>query len=237
MTKPTILFLHGLGGSAAAYDSVVELLDPQNFTCIAHTSPGFGSRSDTSVPEHDLVDFYLDDLLEQHVLPDQTTLVAHSIAGVFAMRLVERLPGTSFRLVLLEANLIASDCGMLSRAFANADPSEVDTLRTQCIDQFRHHASAGWRNWADDVALPTPETISSYCRTAVAHSDSGELLNAYLKHAGPKVYVYGDEYLGEPVLDALVSTPVHYVQGASHFLMPDAADKVAEIIRVTSEME
>lgn len=231
MKKKTILFLHGLGSSAAAYSSVVERLAAEDFDCITHHTPGFGTRADEVVPETGLIEFFLDDLLRQHTLPSELTIVAHSIGGVFALKLLERLPEMKCKLVFLEANLVSSDCGMLSRSFAQSEVEDVDKLRTQCIEKLRDNPSEGWRNWCKDVALARPETIRSYSKTAVENSDSGHLLTAYLAHPMPKIYVYGDEYVDEPVLNDIASTPMEYIEGASHFLMPDAAGRVAEIVR------
>jgi pimeloyl-ACP methyl ester carboxylesterase len=236
MKKKSILFLHGLGSSAAAYDSVVELLAVDGFDCITHHSPGFGTRADEIVPETGLIEFFLDDLLDQHNLPPELTIVAHSIGGVFALKLLERRPEIKCKFVFLEANLVSSDCGMLSRSFAQSEIADVDNLRTQCIEKLRGNASAGWRKWCNDVALARPETIRSYSKTAVENSDSGKLLTAYLAHPMPKIYVYGDEYVDEPVLNDIALTPVEYIEGASHFLMPDAAGRVAEIVRMIAIM-
>jgi pimeloyl-ACP methyl ester carboxylesterase len=124
-------------------------------------------------------------------------------------------------LVSIDGNLIAEDCGLVSRGIAE-----------QSLDQFVRHGyndfnadlrdSAGpdaqaWARWSANAA---PDALHAAARSLVEWSDSGKLLEQF-NSIKKMVFLYGERddrgYLLPQIEDAAIAA----VPDAAHFMMVD----------------
>ncbi|MEM6781223.1 MAG: alpha/beta hydrolase, partial [Pseudomonadota bacterium] len=148
-----------------------------------------------------------------------------------ALQFARKYPNKVERLILIEGNLISNDCGYLSRDMsAKKDDVELLQVVQQTALKMKSSQYTGWRSWAKDVVSVSANTMRDYSHELVAQSDSGELLDIFHEIQSPKLYIYGDEYLGHPIIERLDHIPKAYIEGAGHFVMTDKPDDCAQSI-------
>lgn len=225
-----IICLHGLGSSGHAFDQLVAAMPGHTF--ITPDFAGFGSRVAEHISSAPLTVAAEEctALLDAQTSP--TTVIGHSMGGAVAMLAASAMPHKVAGLISLEGNLIAEDCGLISRKFA-ATESELDliSMKNDLVRDTRASNMPGWQAWADDAAPVLPSVFGAYARHLVELSDSAVLL-AHLKNfAGPKGYIYSDDYLGHPVLDQLAPVAKTHIADAGHLVMVDQPQRCAAAIK------
>ncbi len=242
MTRPTIFFLHALGGSAASWDAVIARLD--GFECTPLDLPGFGAAAaDTEFSVEAMADTIAAQIRAHGA--EHWMLVGHSMGGKIAAILAHRaeregrLPGLA-GIVLLGAS--------------PPSPEPIDDDRRAAMIGWVDHGAVGAADARAfvDQNIAKPLASASY-DAAVADVQRANPLawRAWLErgsredwseHVGtlatPALVVAGaeDGDLGEPNQRAL-NMP-HYtharfasVAGAAHLLPLEQPDTVARLIR------
>lgn len=123
--------------------------------------------------------------------------------------------------VSLEGNLVAEDCGMVSRATAAQPRRELFTQWSRFRAELAASPRADLRTWARWYGQADPVAVHAISRSLVDWSDSGKLL-AMFRSLPTTAYIYGSDsddlsYL----LGALPEVPAHPIPGARHFAMLD----------------
>ncbi|MHA1946448.1 MAG: alpha/beta fold hydrolase [Candidatus Hodarchaeales archaeon] len=86
-TGPTILCLHGWGGSSDSFTSIIDPLVKNGYQVITLDLPGHGNSSGK---ESSLFDFIASTTLIMNTVPEVYAIIGHSIGGLAAMNLVAR---------------------------------------------------------------------------------------------------------------------------------------------------
>jgi pimeloyl-ACP methyl ester carboxylesterase len=155
------------------------------------------------------------------------------MGGALALLILQKIPDQISALISIEGNLIAEDCGLISRTIATAQENDLLKLKHNLVETGQKSKDRGWKMWGDDVSQVAPQTLQDYAASLVKLSDSGELLQAFALFNGPKAYIYGDGYIGHPLIEKLGSIPSYHVKGADHFAMQNEPDVCARLIKQT----
>ena len=165
-------------------------------------------------------------------------LVVHSLGGAVGLRLAEQddLPLASF--INVEGNLVAADCGLLSRRTAEMDPKQFRTEKFAKLKaRARESEDPVVRAWAGWLDACSADALHASARSLVAWSDSGRLLGIFRALRVPKLYAYGTESANPEVLAHLDGAPKREIAGSGHFVMLDRpaalAAAIAEVIAQT----
>ncbi|KAI0414671.1 Alpha/Beta hydrolase protein [Xylaria grammica] len=94
---PSILFVHGLGGTTNAYQTLVSGLE--EFDLVRFDWSGHGR---SAVPKSTSIDLYVDDCkaVISHFGLDRIILVGHSLGGLISLHLASKIPHAIAALVL-----------------------------------------------------------------------------------------------------------------------------------------
>jgi pimeloyl-ACP methyl ester carboxylesterase len=217
MNKKTIICIPGLGASKASFSALTQTALGEKYHVTAVDLPGFGELWSETVPDDPIA--AAAGMLARRVEQlggQNVVLVGHSLGGAVAILAAGMLKNNVIGLASIEGNLIAEDCGM-SRRLANATRhAEIETVKKRAISEAARSDNPGVRAWAEDAANVSLDTLAKYSRRLVERSDSGELLRQFLSGEYRKLYLYGDDYIGHPVLPRLEAVPREYVRGAGH---------------------
>jgi len=232
-----ILFLHGIGSVKENFTAFWEAPDLEGLPLLAPDLPGHGAsqglapKSSTMEGMATAVCGLLQDRMRQ---AERLHVVAHSMGGAVGLLLAQQssIPLVSF--VNVEGNLVAEDCGMLSRRTAETD---LELFRDQKFTRLKARAGDAHdptlRAWADWVAACPAEAFHTAARSLVAWSDSGKLLEIFRGLPVAKAYVYGEKSANPDVLAHLENVPRYRIPDCGHFVM---IEKPAELIHIVHQV-
>jgi pimeloyl-ACP methyl ester carboxylesterase len=157
-------------------------------------------------------------------------LVGHSMGGAVAVLAAELIANVG-AVVSVEGNLVADDCGMVSRGIA---AQSLSAFSHDGYDVFLAKLEASpdpdeqaWATWAADA---DPATLHEAALSLVAWCDTGKLSERW-RGIERAVYVYG-ERSGYPdrLTDLLRPAATFTIPGEGHFPMLGAPDALTAII-------
>jgi pimeloyl-ACP methyl ester carboxylesterase len=235
--KDLVLFLHGIGCVKENFAAFWEAPEFAGLALLAPDLPGHGA-SQGLPPESwtmegmaavlfDLVEAQVRDRRRLHV-------VAHSMGGAAGLLLAKQAPVPLASFVSLEGNLVAEDCGMLSRRTAEMDLELfTDAKFARLKARAREADDPALRDWAGWVAACPAEAFHASARSLVEWSDGGQLLDIFRALTVSKAYVYGEESANPDVLAHLEAIRQVPIADCGHFVM---VEKPAELARVVWEV-
>ena len=205
----------------------------QSFKLIALDYAGFGERR-LEAYQGDPMDYAVAEIAR--ILRNETqnacALVGHSMGGAISLLLNKTVSPVA--LVSIEGNMIAEDCGFISRRMAAAEDERVAVgVKKSIMDGARTAKHPGQKMWAEDVAPVKTQTLRDYSKSLVKYSESGELLAIFNRLECAKSYIYSDEYVGHPLLGKIDNNVSYHIPDSGHFVMEDQPELCAKIIRQT----
>jgi pimeloyl-ACP methyl ester carboxylesterase len=238
MKTKTIVCLHGLGTSSATFDELKKSPALSGYKFITPDYAGH-ARALNETYRGDPLAFAAEKISVQiEELGENAFLVGHSMGGALALLIADKIPTRVSGVISIEGNLISEDCGLVSRRLALApDTAAVEKLRKEVIEMALQFKNPGWDAWAKDIAQVPPAILKDYASSVVRLSDSGNLIRIFGSIKKPKAYIYGDDYIGHPVIKKLAaaSVPTYHAKGTGHFIMRDAPDLCARLITETMD--
>ena len=227
-------FFHGLGSSTNAFAPLASVLEEDHHVHL-HDFAGFGKRSEETIGNSPIASCIYEFLKLTEEL-DHLVLVMHSMGSAVALPLAELLGDRIDALINIEGNLIGADCGALSREASKRSPEDYEYYRGEIRKKLSTlRSDAGWQKWGEDFEKVRPEVMIAYARDLVRRSDHYGLLETFRSLPVRKLYLYGDQYLGEEISTRLWGLNTWYVQGASHFVMTEKPVETARVIRCLLE--
>lgn len=224
-----IYCFHGLGASKNSFRAISNFLSASHEVC-AIDFCGFGSRTLQKF-SGDPIDFSTSEIFDQLKNKNDLIFIAHSMGSATALGIANKIPKRLKAVIIIEGNLIAEDCGYLSRQIAQENNKKaLLNLKANLVREMSVSRYEGWRDWAKDIMNVMPETLRLYSQSLVKKSDSGELLDIFKNLDCKKLYIYGDEYIKHPVIDKLAGIKVSYIEGAGHFVMTDKPEECFKAI-------
>jgi pimeloyl-ACP methyl ester carboxylesterase len=217
-----LLFLHGIGCGKAMFDTAFDAPELAGFSLCAFDFPGHGNSPPLPSTRHS-VEAYADITWQvlAELSPRRVFLMGHSLGGAVGLVACAGL-GNLAHFVNVEGNLVAQDCGLVSRNLAE-QPALLFRERgfAEFLRQLRGSTQPDLRIWATWYALCDPTAVHQVAGSLVEWSDAGKLLEIF-RALPRKSYVYGDEGNRlEHLLPSLRSIPQHAIVGAGHFPMVD----------------
>lgn len=172
-----VLFVHGLGSTAAAWNPVVRNA-PDRTGLLVPNLPGFGgSPAKGGVPPLEAATDATAELLQQYLEQGRVTIVAHSVGAIVAMRALHQLVDLSnlHRFVLVAGTLVSASRVLGSVQTVSADPKltamvaihvlagviPLDVRAARMIARHRSlRAALLWPFLAHPQGVPEPELLA-----------------------------------------------------------------------------
>ena len=212
MTK--LIFLHGLGDDATAWETTLVQPELDEFEKVAVEVPGFGGRIWNGETMFDTAEI----VWNEHG-GEQTVVVGHSMGGTLATLIAERQPQGLLGIVNVDGNLTEAGAFLSSRAVAAHD---FDNWWTRFVPKQEPRYQAALRRCDPDAFLAYSHDLFGVSRDNVI----GERYKAL---DSPKLYIHGGDRL--EVIE-------HFVKGQNavglptgHWVMEDQPSQVAALIR------
>ena len=221
-----LILLHGLGCSKESFEGAFDAPELRGYAICALDFPGHGGSS-RNLPSSCYSLEVCADITGQLISRMMTKLgynhvyvAGHSMGGAVAL-LVPDGEHRITSLVSIDGNLIAEDCGLVSRGIAE---QSVEQFVSQGYHDFNSalYDSAqpddqAWAQWSSNAA---PEAMHAAAKSLVEWSDSGKLLEQF-NSIEKRVFLYGEcddkAYLLPRIEDAIIAS----VPAAAHFMMVD----------------
>jgi len=229
-----IVFLHGLGCLKENFAALWDAPELAAAALLAPDLPGHGA-SHGPAPEAWTMEG-MAKAVSETVRPrldadSRIHVVGHSMGGAVGLLMARdgSLPLASF--ISVEGNLVAADCGLLSRRMAEMD---LEPFRGGRFEKLKESARRSddaivqaWAGWMDACA---PEALHAAARSLVDWSDGGRLLEIFLELGCARAYVYGEKSANPEVIQHLSQVPQHYIADCGHFVMNEKPSELAQII-------
>jgi pimeloyl-ACP methyl ester carboxylesterase len=219
--RDLLLCLHGLGCAKESFDSAFQAEPLSGLSICAFDFPGHGATT-SPLPGYTLEAYAeLTARVVELLSPERLFLVGHSMGGAVALVAGPDLARLA-SFVSIEGNLVAQDCGLVSRGAAGMPQ---DRFVRHEFPRFAAALAAApepaLRAWASWCARADPVAFHQVATSLVKWSDSGKLLDlctslpraAYIHGTGS-----GDLSYLLPWWDGL---PVYPISGSGHFPMVD----------------
>jgi len=232
-----LLMVHGLGVAKECFEGAWAAPELQGCSLLAPDLPGHG---ESSLPQGLACDMetcaaVLAALLATRSF-ERLHLVAHSMGGAPALLLLRdgSLPLASFTDV--EGNLVAEDCGILSRRSAELPWEEFrDRKFPRLLAAFARSPDPTIQRWAIWARSCDPRAFHQACLSVVAWSDGGQLLDIFLNLPARLRYVAGARSAVPEVLACLESVPCEVLPDTGHDVMNERPERfwplVADLVR------
>jgi pimeloyl-ACP methyl ester carboxylesterase len=217
-----IVLLHGFGCAKECFDSVFSDADLARFSLLAFDFPGHGASDGFGQPLMYSLQAYADvsNMIIDQLAPEMVTLVGHSMGGAVSL-IASQERKDIFGIVDADGNLVAEDCGIVSRATASQSRS---LFRERGFSEFlkglQSSADSSEVTWARWYANADPVALHESARSLVEWSDSGKLLDLFNAQDNA-VYVYGELDSKEYLLPELKNSFVRTIANSGHFMMLD----------------
>jgi pimeloyl-ACP methyl ester carboxylesterase len=222
---PLIVCLHGIGSSRKIFAPIFEQKLLSHYAIITIDMMGHGESGPSmvhgySMNAHAHAIYELLATLELSRVP--TTLICHSVGGAVGLLLAQLLGEQLRGFLNLEGNLIAEDCGLITRR----------TI-TQSFDAFvrvgREQLAAEIKAQGEDNSYflqCLPEAFYKTAESVVEWCDSGELLTIFVDELTcPREYVFGDANHSMPILSKLGQIRATSIPHSGHVMMVDNPHK------------
>lgn len=214
--------LHGWGCAKECFGPIFESAAFGEMSILAIDFPGHG-RSDKLCDASlyslqalaDIANAVID-LLS----PDRVSFVGHSMGGAVSL-IASQARHDICRIVDADGNLVAQDCGIVSRETAG---QTRDRFLQHGYQEFLHRLQAsddqGELAWATWYVKADPVALHELARSLVEWTDSGKLLD-FLKAQKKAVYLHGDQDSKDYLLPELGGTGTRVIANSGHFMMVD----------------
>lgn len=223
-----LIFLHGLGCAKQSFDGAFTAEGLRDFSLCSFDFPGHGDSErwhgqDYTMEAYAEVSRLVVDQARAwtRTTSGQVIIVGHSMGGAVGLIAAAEM-STVGHFVSVEGNLVAEDCGLVSRGTADQTAGEFTSTGYEafCRD-LRASTRRDLRSWESWYANADPRAVHQCARSLVEWCDSGKLLELFQGMSQPTAYVHGDEEDKSHLVSRLRNCRVRRITGAGHFPMID----------------
>lgn len=192
--KGNILYIHGLGCSKNDFADAVTSDYLKGYTLAAFDFPGCGSS-----PYPESAVFTIDDLVEitgimvTKLSLQESFIIGHSMGGLVALLFIEKYGKKAKGFVNIEGNLASEDCFFSREASQYSFSGFKKTLFSNFKRRLSGTKNRGLQQYAGSLERSSPRAFFDVCPSLVDYSDSGNLLQRFVRLNIPKLFVYGEE--------------------------------------------
>lgn len=214
-SEKVILFLHGLGCSSESFSMVLDTDYFPEYTIIIPDMSGFGKSCKDENFSYKLEDtaFLIEKIID--LIPSkEINVVAHSMGGAVGLLFSDKLYDRMKSFVNIEGNLINEDCGIFSRGIVGRSFEDYSTAYDE--EKKKHSLSKMLK-----LDMTNPLVMYRSAQSLVNWSDSGKLLEKFLKLKIRKSYFYGETNRNMSILNHLVNVEKYEISNCGHEVMLD----------------
>lgn len=236
--KSPILFLHGFGSTKEDYADIALQTGLDGHQVLAYDAPGCGETmcSDLSAASIPFLVDTAEGMLRRAGI-ETFHLVGHSMGGLTALILADKMPDRVLSLCSIEGNLAPEDC-FLSRQIHDFPAEDPEAFLSAFITRAR--TASAWSSPLFAASLRhkvRAEAVRGIFTSMVDLSDNANLMQRFLALPCPKMFMYGDRNRG---LSYLAELQDHGVEPAEipdcgHFPMyanpPEMWRRLTDFIR------
>ncbi|MEU1785819.1 alpha/beta fold hydrolase [Streptomyces sparsogenes] len=236
-TGTPLVFLHGFGSTKEDYADVVQQERLADRPVLAYDAPGCGAGicADLGAVSIPFLASVAEQVLDARQM-DRFHVVGHSMGGLTALLLADGHPGRIASFTNIEGNLVPEDC-FLSRQIvthAHDDPDEFLARFAERVGGSRFYGGALYAS-----SLPhkvRAGAVRAIFESMVDLSDHGRLLERFLAHPAPKMFMYGQQNNTLSYLPALAEGGVELaeIEHCAHFPMysnpPQMWARIADLV-------
>jgi len=223
---PAVLFVHGLGGAKENFLAALQSPSLADCTLVCFDLPGTGLAlhdQDAGLDVSGLAE--LTHALAGRLLPGPYFLAGASMGGLITLLQLRRHGvGRVQGLICLEGNLAAEDCLFSRRAVSHSLESFADTVFEEIISELSGSPRMGDRVIAQNLVWNIDvRAYHAYSFETVAESDSGRLLEEFLRLPVPRLFLHGEANRTLSYLDRLRrgDVVVREIPASGHFFFYD----------------
>jgi len=228
-----ILFLHGIACAKESFDAAFTAPGLDAYSICTLDFVGFGSSDKPKDFSYKLEDqaAVVKKVVDQ-LTPKTVSIVAHSVGGATGLLLARQLTNLS-QYTNIEGNLVAEDCGLITRGTAKQSLNEYEQHGFQDFLQLLTSSDRqDFHEWAEWYKLASPAAVHATARSVVEWSDSSELLEIF-NSLESKTYIYGDEEPKDYLLPRFERVDTCYLPGLKHFMMIENPEVFFDVVAKT----
>ena len=189
-----VLFLHGFGSTKEEYADFAQFPGLAGRPFLAYDAPGFGEATASDLAKVSipfLVDVALA-VLERAGI-ERFHVVGHSMGGLTALLLADRVPERVLTFTDIEGNLAPEDC-FLSRQIVTHGEDNPSTFLTAFANRSSQSVEYSSALYGSRVLTTVdPSVVRPVFESMVELSDSGELLAKFVSLPMPRMFMHGQQ--------------------------------------------
>jgi pimeloyl-ACP methyl ester carboxylesterase len=219
-----VVLLHGFGCAKECFDDAFVAEGLQNLSICTFDFPGHGDSERSNASAYSLQSYAdITNILLGKLSPKKVSMVCHSMGGAVGLIATQERSDVAM-FVNVEGNLVASDCGIVSRSTAS---QSFGTFKRSGYRKFLQDLRRSGRKpdkaWARWYAQADPCALHETAMSLVEWSDSNKLLGLFKSLHG-RAYIYGENEIKDYLIPDLQDVPSYRLPDAGHFVMLDNPD-------------
>ena len=219
-----VVFLHGFGCAKECFDYAFAADELQDLSICTFDFPGHGESKQADEFAYSLQSYAdIANALIKEISPATVSMVCHSMGGAVGLIATQECRNLN-TFINVEGNLVARDCGIVSRSTAD---QSLKAFKLQGFQEFLHTLQSSGRDddraWAKWYAHADPSALHQTARSLVEWSDSGKLLDLF-KSLQHQIYIYGEYESKNYLVQELSDIEAYCVPNSGHFVMMDNPD-------------
>ena len=223
----SIVFIHGGGCTKEDFDKAFSIPTLNDYGLLMFDLPGCGNSSYPLDKPYTIKDYIeISYQVISMIVKGPVVLVGHSLGGLVALYLTDRLPNVE-GFLSIEGNLRLESC-LFSKKISQTSYQKFTTeLFPNLIKASKDSPFLGYQIWAKSLAQANPKAFYDVCKTLVELSSNPQTFDKFIKLSIPKLYLYGEHSKDTlTFLDTLNQhqIPTKQTPNAEHFLVTDNSD-------------
>lgn len=192
--RGTIIYLHGLGCSKEDFEKALYAPQLKDFKIIGFDFPGHGKSTypkNLHLGMDDLVN--MTNIVVKKLKLSNFVIIGHSMGGLVALLYVEKYKKKVSGFINVEGNLASEDCFFSREVIGHPFKVFSKYIFPSIKERVKERNNKGFQVYFKHLQKTKPKAYYDYCPTMTSYSDSGNLIERFIKLKIPKMFIYGSE--------------------------------------------